>query len=324
MPPTPGELHVDRMLTNIGVAIRQSREDFVAGRVFPDVPVSKQTDKYRVYPKDWWLRTYAAQRAPATESRGIDWEYSEDAYRAEKFSIHADVPEEDFINEDDDLDVMRDATELTVEQILLKKEIDFVNTFLQTGVWGLDYDVTANSTAWTSSSTATPLNDVHDRQLRMKRLTGRTANVIASAWPTFNALRHADQILDRVIYGGNVDRPADITPNILAGLFGVDEFLLVGAISVDADQGQEGTTDADFMLPDGLLLAHRSQRPSRTQPSAGYTFTWTGAPGTQGGQRTKRFWMDELDAERVETDDYRDQKVVSSELGIFFHNTGAS
>lgn len=321
MPPQPSDLHVDRMLTQLAVAYRQDLSNFVADRIFPSIPVDKQSDTYRIYPRDWWLRTFADKRAPATESRGIDWEYSEDSYFAEKYSIHADVPDEDRANEDDDLDIFEDATQLTVDQILLKKEKDFVSTYMQTGVWDTDVDVSASSTAWTTAATATPLNDVADKQLAMHQVTGRMANTIAMAMPTFNALRFTDQILDRIIYGGGNADPANVTPQILAGLFGVDRVFLLGAVENSA--GQAETLSMDWVLSDGLWLGYVPPRPSPRTPSAGYTFKWRGAAGSVDGMRTKRFRMDHLDAERVETDDYRDEKVVSAALGTFFHNTGA-
>jgi len=40
--PTNSDVHVDAALTNISVAYVQNAADFVAGRAFPNVPVSKQ------------------------------------------------------------------------------------------------------------------------------------------------------------------------------------------------------------------------------------------------------------------------------------------
>ena len=39
------DVHIDGPLSNISTAYMQEQTDFVAGRVFPVVPVEKQSDK---------------------------------------------------------------------------------------------------------------------------------------------------------------------------------------------------------------------------------------------------------------------------------------
>ena len=68
--PTLGSVHVNRPLTNISQAYIQDSADFVADKIFPVVPVQKQSDRYFVYTKGDWFRDEAQIRAPATESAG--------------------------------------------------------------------------------------------------------------------------------------------------------------------------------------------------------------------------------------------------------------
>ena len=74
--PTRNEVHVDAVLTQISVGFMQSAEDFVADKVFPVVPVRKQSDKYFVYDRSYWFRSEMEKRAPATESAGGGWKLS--------------------------------------------------------------------------------------------------------------------------------------------------------------------------------------------------------------------------------------------------------
>ncbi len=46
--PTQTDVHVNQPLTNISVAFMQSDAGFVARKVFPVVPVAKQSDRYYV------------------------------------------------------------------------------------------------------------------------------------------------------------------------------------------------------------------------------------------------------------------------------------
>ena len=54
--PTQSQVHVDAILTNISVAYLQRAENFIADKVFPVVPVDKQSDKFFTYDKNDWLR----------------------------------------------------------------------------------------------------------------------------------------------------------------------------------------------------------------------------------------------------------------------------
>ena len=62
--PTPSDVHVDAILTNISVAYIQDQNYFIANKVFPSIPVEKQSDKYFKYTKGDWFRDEAAVRAP--------------------------------------------------------------------------------------------------------------------------------------------------------------------------------------------------------------------------------------------------------------------
>lgn len=74
MNPTAGDVHVNAPLTNISIAYMQKAEMFIADKVFPMVPVQKQSDRYFVYPKGAWFRSEAKERAPGTESAGSGFE----------------------------------------------------------------------------------------------------------------------------------------------------------------------------------------------------------------------------------------------------------
>ena len=68
--PTLSAVHVNTPLTNLSVAYMQAADLFVAHKVFPIVPVSKQSDLYYTYDKDDFRRSDAQVRAPGAESAG--------------------------------------------------------------------------------------------------------------------------------------------------------------------------------------------------------------------------------------------------------------
>src|SRR3990172_11513905 len=92
--PGRSQIHVNKPLTNISVAFLQRLTGFVADRVFPVVPVQKQSDKYYKYERKQWFRSDAQKRAPSTESAGSGWDLSTDQYLADVWSVHKDRSEE--------------------------------------------------------------------------------------------------------------------------------------------------------------------------------------------------------------------------------------
>ena len=65
--PTPGDVHVDSPMTNISIAYLQAASLFVADRVFPNIPVQKQSDLYFKYDRGMFNRDQMPKpRASAT------------------------------------------------------------------------------------------------------------------------------------------------------------------------------------------------------------------------------------------------------------------
>ena len=64
--PTLGDVHVNRPLTNLSIGFVQDQSDFVAGQVFPSIPVNNRSDVYFVYNRGDFLRNNMQKRAPGT------------------------------------------------------------------------------------------------------------------------------------------------------------------------------------------------------------------------------------------------------------------
>src|SRR5271166_4263309 len=134
--PTRSDVHVNKPLTNISIAYIQRAQDFIADKVFPIVPVMKQSDRYFVYTKDYWFRTGATKRGPASESAGGGFHVDNTPnYFADVWAFHQDVDDQTRANADQPLDMDRDAVLFVTQNLLLRREIQFMNQYMQTGIW---------------------------------------------------------------------------------------------------------------------------------------------------------------------------------------------
>jgi len=317
--PTPSDVHVNEPLTNIAVAYMQAAERFVAARVFPIVPVEKQSDRYFVYDRGDWLSDQAQLRAPATESAGGGWRVDNTpTYYCNVFAIHKDVDDQTRANSKEPINMDRDATQWVTQQLLIKRERLFAETAMDTGVWGTDLVGGADITVWSDTTDGTPIADIDDARDLITSATGFIPNTLVLSPKAFSLAKNHPTVLERVKY----TQKAVITADILAGLFEVDNVFVLRAVVNSAAEGADA--DVDFIVTDACaLLCYVEPQPSILKPSAGYTFAWEGLLGSREGLRIKSFRMENLAADRIEGESAIDIKVVAPECGVFLSGLSA-
>ena len=312
--PTTSDVHVDAILTNMSIAYMQDQDHFVAGKVFPTVPVQKQSDLYYTYSQEDFFRDSVELRADGTESAGTGYGLSTDSYSALVYALHKDIGDQVRANSDAPLSPDQDATRFLTQQMLIRQEIDWASKYFATSIWGTD---TTPGTLWSASSGSDPIGDVQTGINTVLTNTGFKPNTMVMSYAVFSILKNHADIIDRYKYTSS----ASITEDLLASVLGVDRVLVMGGIKNSADEGatasyaQIGDKDACllYVAPNAGLMA----------PSAGYNFSWTGL-AQSGGVGTNiaisRYRMDHLRADRIEIESAWSYKVVSSALGYFFSN----
>ena len=311
--PVNGDVHVNGPLTNISVAYVQNASAFVAAQVFPVVPVQKQSDLYFVYTKEDFLRDEARTRAPATESAGGGYNLSTQQYSAVVEAFHKDVDDQVRANADAPLNMDRDATQFVTQKLLIRREARWMSSYFTTGVWGTDI---TPGTLWSAAS-STPIKDVQTGHMAVQSVTGFKPNTLLVGPKVHAALLTNADIVDRIKYTSSESVQADI----LARLFGVDRYIVSNAVKTTGAEG--GTQTTDFIAGKHALLCYSAPSPSLMQPTAGYTFAWSGFVGATNGMRMKSFRMENLSADRIEGEMAYDMRVVASSLGYFFNSAVA-
>jgi hypothetical protein len=322
--PTRSEVHVNRPLTNISIAYIQRAQDFIADKVFPIVPVMKQSDRYFVYTKDFWFRTQAQKRAPASESAGGGFKVDNTpSYFCDVFAVHQDVDDQTRANADQPLDMDRDATLFVTQQLLLRREISFTTQFMALGVWQgfisgggpVDFQPNVNGKGYWDATNSDPMSDVDVLKRSIKSQTGFRPQTFVVADDVFTALRNNPQVLDRIKY----TQRGIVSEELLAMLFGVEKFLVADAVLNSAQENQTGSFD--FLVKNIALLVYANPAPSIMQPSGGYIFSWQGLFGAGAqGNRIKSFRMEQLEADRIEGEMAYAMKLVGADLGVLLKN----
>lgn len=311
--PTHTSAHIDAPLSNLSVATMQDAEGFIATKVFPVIPVDKQSDKYFVYPKNDWQRPEMQVRAPGSESAGGGYTLSSDSYLCEKYALHKDIDDDLRANADDPLDVDRDATDWLTQQALLKLERTFATDFFTTSVWNTDVTGGTDFTKWSDYSASNPVKDIRTGKRSVKLATGLSANTLVINYDVRDALIDHPDILGR-----RTPTSAEVPDEqFLASILGVDR-VLVGE-TVYATNKENGTAVTSFQFGKHALLLHVAPNPGLRTQSAAYTFAWKGVSGGLGlTNGVKRFRMEQIESDRVEINMAWDNKVIDNDCGYFF------
>ncbi len=325
--PTNAAVHVDAVLTNISIAFLQNRSNFVASRVFPNVPVSKQSDRYYTFDRGDFNRNEARVRAPGAESAGSGFNLDNTpTYYAPVTSFHHDVAWQTMANADQVLDLTRAASEYVMQKMLIAKEVDWVNNYFAGSLWTNDWDGVASGPTgnqvvhWSDPTNGDPIGNVRTAKSTIMESTGFEANKLVIGRKVYDALVDHPDIVDRVKYSGGVgnSNPARVSREALAMLFEVDEVVVANAIQNTASDGL--TNAHSFIAGKRALLTYAAPTPSLMAPSAGYTFSWTGylSQGNEFGVAMKRIPMDIKEADRIEGGMAFAHKLVSADLGFFW------
>jgi len=334
--PSRGDVHINAPLTNISIAFAQNHANFVAARVFPNIPVAKQSDAFFTYDRGAFNRDEMEERTPGTESAGGSYTIGDDTYFAKERAYHRDVPDSVRANADGPIKLDKEATLFVTLKGLIKREVTWVASFFPTthapgDTWTFSVDGAATKTAdasfdatsgsnnnkvfWNAAA-STPVEDIRLLKRIVLESTGFMPNVLTLGRPVFDILVDHPDIIGR-LNRGQTSGAAKANKNSLAELFEVDEILVMDAIKNTAKKGQ--TAVHSFIGGKNALLSYRPPSAGLMTPSAGYTFSWTGRFGAgEDGMRIKRFRREALEADRIEIGMAYDQKLIAADLGAYF------
>jgi hypothetical protein len=329
--PTQSDLHINQPLTNVSVAYIQKADAFIATKVFPNVPVQKQSDLYWKYSKSDWRRTDVQRRAPSTETPGVGWTVDTDTYFAHVYGVHKDIDDQLRANADSNFKLDSDATSFVTNQLLLKRDLDWAATFFKAGVWGTDY-TGVGATPGTDEflqwnlATSDPIVQMAGLQIDFVQQTGYKANTMVVGANVLKALKNHPGIIERIKY----TQKGIVSTDLIASLFEVDKILVSYATvaagpNVPDAKAQDAAATYGFICdPNSVLLCYTPSSPSIMQPAAGYTFTWNGyLSGNSQGIRMSRFRQEHIRSDRIEGEMTYDMRVISKDVGMFLKDAVA-
>lgn len=314
--PVNSTTYISSAITSMALAYGQDQADFVATRVFPQVSVDRQTGKYFIFDKAGFLRNDMQMRASGTRAHRSGFTVSNASYSCDVFALGTSLSNQDRGNWDAAAlgDADRAKARFLMHQLLQKVERQWATDFFATGIWGTS---TTPGTLW-STLTSTPIENVLTGKRTVKLNTGREPNTMVVGYDVHIALLRHPDIIDLIKYGATPGMPAVVDNSALAKVFGVKNYYVCG--SVGQTNVENETAVGAFNQGKHALLVYVTDAPSKEEPSAGYTFAWTGVgEGVLNENVAISQWYDQDTRSDVwEIEAAWDNVVTGSDLGYCF------
>ena len=307
--PGAGDVHVDRLLTNISIAFKN--EEYIAEQVFPIVMVDKQSDIIPQIPKDDWLRDVMKPHIPGTV--GARSGYAVDVtlkYFCAGWKLGKILPDDVLKNADEPFNMIRDAAAWLEEQALLRWELEFASDFMSDSGSGANWtqkDAPGDFTAWDNYAGSDPISDLRVFADISRTKTGKGSNKAVMGKLTWYKLVDHPLIVDRLKYTSK----ESITKEMLAKLVGIDTILIGSAINVTSVEG--ATLAVGEVFPKNCLVVAVPPRPGLLTPSGGYTFVWRPITGTTRFNRRLR--DESIESTILEVKSFFDIKQIDGDFG---------
>ena len=318
--PTPGDVHVNRPLTNLSVAYIQAAADYAADRAAPVLGGENQSDVFFKFDKDYWFRDSLKVRGPGAQAEEAGYGVSTDSYFAPVWSIRKKIDDQVRKNTDSPLDTDRNAMQFLSQLAMIRREKAFAAVALTTGVWGSDVAGVSGSPGagevkqWNDAA-STPLEDVAAERSIQKKRTGLFPNVLVLGQEVWDKLKVHPDILALVNGGATTINPALVTRQMVAQAMELEEIVVSGAVENTAAEG--ATFSGSFIAGKKGLLLHRNTAKTVEAVTAIRTFTWKGYAGNDLGVRVLKY-REEPHFDVVEVESAFAHKIVASDAGTYF------
>lgn len=302
-------LGVDPVLTN--VAIGYTNEEYIAEKVLPSFSVAKQTGKHFVYDRGRFRGPVNnAKRAQAANSEEVRLTLTTgNPYFCEDHALKQFVADEEVDNAMTPTSPFQDATENTVERLLIGREIEAATLLTTAGNFSSGHKVTLTGTdQWSDYVNSTPISDIETGKTAIHQAIFKMPNTLVLGKQVFDQLAHHPDIIERVKYS----QLGVVTEELMAKVFDVERVIIAKAGKNTSIEGQADTMG--YIWGKIALLAYVAPKVGPKVITLGLNYVWAGK-----SMQVKRLrGTDEEDREGTYVRAgrwYYDQNIVASEAG---------
>jgi len=274
--PLASDLHVDAALSNLVINYMQNDNNFIASKIFPVVPVEKESDKYYIFDKGDLNRRQMKLQGDDDYAPRLGFRVSNDSYYCDYYSGRMPLTRRK--QKQSDLELVTPYVNFIGRQGLMERESLFATAMWGTGLWSTEYQGVAASPSTNeflqfNDSSSTPITII-DQLIEDVRLLsgGFRPNKMVIQPDVWQVMKNHSDYLGRIQYNG-ANNPAVVTEQLIATIHGLKEVHIAYGVENTAKELLTASM-ANIMSTKDLWVGYVTDNPSITEPSAGYMFSW--------------------------------------------------
>lgn len=302
------DLHIDGLLSNLSIGYRS--EGMIWDKIFPIVPVNKQSDGYPIWSRADFLRPENAVRAPKARANRITAGVSTDTYFAKNFALGIETAWEDLANADEAFGLREVNTNLIQDNLNMNAEIRMAGRVLNLAAVSSSQTLGSN---YSNIGATNPIDDMDNGIEAVRTQTGLRPNKAIFGPQTWLRFRKHPDLIDFIRGKGDNVGGGGVTEAQVAAQWGLNEVLVGNGIQNTAQEGAAAVMSDIWSTH--IVLMHVAARPNRMTPSFGYTFQWRPA-GFPAPFTVRRYDEEPEMIEVQEVMHFQDEKIVAPELAF--------
>ncbi len=305
--------------------LAMDRLGFVGYRVLPVVEVSVSAGTFGRIPLAQLLKNADVKRNNRSGYNRGDWQFQEESFVTKEYGFEVPVDRRDAALYASFFDAELVSAEIARDTVLRAAEKRIADLIFNTTTWTGSTLTTAIAAGkeWSNAANAEPIVDVENAILKVFTGTGVWPNTLLLTRKTFRLLRNSDQIIDRIASqgAGNATKATDITAQMLARVFDLDQVIIAGASRNTANEGQTAVPDSIWNNDYAMVLKVPTTNNIK-EPCVGRSFHW-GADGSTIGCTMETYYEEQVRADVVRARHDVDEKVIAAAFGHLITNTTA-
>jgi hypothetical protein len=288
------------------------RAGFIGLRALPVLEVAQAAGNFGRIPIAALLQTPDTTRAPGGGYNRGRFAFTPDSFATVEHGWEEPVDDGEAAILRLYFDAEQHAAQRAMDFVLRAQEIRAAALLFNVTTWTGPTLTTAVTVDWTAAhhATATPVADVMAAKLRVWQNCGMWPNTVILNRALFNHLRQADEVKDYIAArgAGAPIRASEVTAQMMASVFDVDEVLIAGCAYNSANEGQ-AVTFTQIWATDYCSVARICKTNDVREPGVGRTFHW-GSDGSDIGGTIETYRAEDLRSDVVRVRNQTHEKLL--------------
>jgi hypothetical protein len=265
--------------------LERNRAGFIAYRVLPILEADTSGGTFGRIPSEQLGKLATVTRNSEGGYNRISYTFTKDTFTTQEYGLEGPVDERNARLYRNYFDAELVTSRLLLHNVLARAELRVASAVFNTSTWTGSSLTTAVSTEWSTGATAAPVTDVRTAAQVVRNNCGQYPNALIICRKVFRNLQDCTQIRERITSSGagNPAKASDITAQMLAQVFDIEQVIVADSAYDTATEGQ-ATTFGDIWDDEYAMVCVLAKDGDGVEmPSIGRTFHWDADGSSPGG-----------------------------------------